>query len=479
MIMNHNMATEASRIGFLDVQIYENGRRSAHVDFSHTEVEYQRNPPPGVGIVQMRQWGSCTSEIGYYMGSGNAPSRFMQDSANEHKLNQYLPRTLAAGFTSDPADIQRIMVGAPFHEGWGIIEDLLEDHQRPNVPVQMYVPTNGSGPVHLERRIVPMNFQSGFRPGSMAVLNPAYLCDWHSSAEHIDANTGWPEQCNRNTHPHGNLPKATRGHTEAIGTATSGKMPMMLDSLTPISPDLEAFIMADPHRRGILATSTEPLACVYQAHGSLLMNGEIPKSVAVIGDGPNSLLMMQFYQMFAPEAKIVVVGKNREKLDAIQRVNPNQIRTVITGGGFEKEGYDDLSYALTEATGTDRADLVIPTVALPRETIEPFIKDDGMVIWWAASISENVTTPSGPKARGYRERYSYGGAPRSEHSAVAGYEWLLKERPDALEPLFDYPGIYHSEMNQKGASDVQEWLNNRGRFIHPENGLSAKLVVSV
>lgn len=474
--MIKSMSIESSQLGFLDVQIHNNGARCAQVDFTRTEVEFN-GPLPGMGIIDPKQWATCTSEIPYYMGSNKAPSRFMQDSGNTIKKQAYLPRTLGTGFTSDPNDISHLMTSTPFHEGWGLLRDFNPDENRSDIPVQLYVPQNGTGPVRLERQIMPMNFQTGFSPGSVMVLNPAILCDEHSNANNIDPNTGWPVQCHRGNHSPGNHTKATRGHTEAPGTAISGTMPVTLDSLTPLSQTLSDFIIENPKRRGIIATSVEPLACVYQAHGPLLMNGEVPESVAIIGDGPNSLLMLLFYQMYAPKANIIVVGKNQAKLDSLQKVNPDRIRTVGTDGRMGIDGYDDLSYALQEITGNSRADVVIPTVALPEETVSPFIKDNGMLIWWAASISENAVKSNNLKP--YREFHSYGGAPRGEFSAALGFDWLLQNRPETLDPLMDFPGIYTTDMGHGAAKDVQTWLNDRGRFTRPDNGLSAKLVVNM
>ncbi len=472
--------TESSKLGYLDVNILRNGEVHAEIDYTRTEVEYLRTPALGSAIIRPKQFGSCTSEIPYYMGGkDDKPSRFLQDSTNEAKQLAYLLRTMQEGYTSDPEELQDIMVHSPFHEGYGIIEEVNPDFSASEVPVLMYVPINENGVVRLERRIVPMNFQTGFEPGSLASLNPAILCKFHSSATNLDKDTGWPQQCNRETHD-GHLPKATRGHTEALGTAVEGKRPVTLDSLTPLPPKLQEYILQDQKKRGILATSIEPLACVYQAHGLLLQNGEVPKSIAIIGDGPNSLLMMMFYQVYAPDAEIVIVGKNKEKLEVIQQVNPQKIRTVATEGTSSSEGYANLSYALKQSTGSQQADIVIPTVALPESTVSPFVKDKGMLIWWAAAISEDASKGRPKRGEGrYRQFHSYGGAPRAEFSAAAGMDYLVQHNPAALAPLTEYPGIFYTDMGEQAATSVESWLNGRGRFIHPDNGLSAKIVVNM
>lgn len=484
MIMNHNMATEASRLTYLDVGVFNNGDRHARVQLTGTEVEFHTEPLPGTAIVDPRQMGTCASEIGYYLGNlgnGPDPSRFMQDSGDASKQALYLERNLAVGFTSDPEDIRRMMVGAPFHEGWGIVQRMNPNPRRPSIPVQMYIPVTGDGTVHLERRIEEMNFQNGFSEGRVAVYNPADVCDLHSSANNIDPTTGWPHQCNRDKHVHNNgyQPKATRGHTELGGTSIKGITPVRLDTMTPLSERLSDYILADERKRGIIATSVEPFACVFQAHGPMLQKGEIPGSIAVIGDGPNSLLMMLFYQIYAPDAKIVVVGKNQAKLDVIRQVNPEQIRTVMTDGRPERQGYDDLSYALEEVTGKAQADLVIPTVTLPEETVEPFVKKGGMAVYWAASMSENKQGIVMNGGKHYRQFHSYGGAPRAEFSAAAGFDWLLQHRPDSINALTQFPGIFYTDMNTTAARSVEQWLNNRGKFEHPENGLSSKIVVNM
>ncbi len=472
----HRMGTTAERIRYLDINVFNNGDRHAEVDLTGTEVERRKNPLAGTAIIKPMQFGTCTSEIPYYLGVNGQPSRFMLDSANLQKQMAYLDRAMHAGFTSDPEDIRKAMVHAPFHEGWGYVTDVNPNNERQNVNVQMYVPVNSTGSLRLERRNVPMNFQEGFEPGKIAVLNPAFVCDEHSSADNIDPKTGWPYQCNRDTH-NGHEPKATRGHTEAIGTAVQGNYPVMLESMTPLPSALQAYINQDVKKRGILATSVEPLACVYQAHGPLLARNEVPRSVVIIGDGLNSMLITMFYQLYAPDAHIIIAGKNPEKLEAIQQVNPQRIRPVNTDGSHDRNSYDDLNYALAELTGETQADVVIPTVALPQSTINPFVKDGGMVVWWAASISENAKNEDALRKRAYREFFSYGGAPRAEFSAAAGLDYLVREKPDALAPIENYPGIFYTDM-ANAAGPVKKWVNQRGRFENPENGLSSKIVVN-
>ena len=472
------MSTNAEHIKYLDVNIFNNGFRHAQVELTDTEVEWRRSPLPGTAIVRPMQFGTCTSEIPYYMGVNGDASRFMRDLADHAKQRLYLERAMQAGFTSDPEDIQRAMVHSPFHEGWAFVQEVNPNPSRTAVPIQMYVPVNGTGSTHLERRVVNMNFQHGFEPGNIAILNPALVCDEHSHANNIDPTTGWPYQCNRDTH-HGHNPKATRGHTEAIGTAVQGRLRVTFDSMTPLPTALQAYINEDINKRGILATSVEPLACVFQSHGPLLAKNEVPKSAAFIGDGLNALLIAMFYQLYAPDTNIVVVGKNPAKLEVIQQVNPQRIRPVVTDGSHDKTSYDDLSYALEEQTGSRQADVVIPTVALPESTVSPFVREGGMVVWWAASISETATNKSDKAQKPYREFYSYGGAPRAEFSAAAGLDYLVREKPAVLAPIESYPGVFYTDMNHGAANHIQTWLNKKGRFEHPENGLSSKIVVNM
>ncbi len=473
--MSKHVPTEASRLGYLDVNVYMNGKTSAEVRYTRTEVEFVANPLQGTAQIKPIQMGSCTSEIPYYMGKGEKPPRFLQDSTNESKLHPYLDRTEGDGYTSGQDSIKHMQVHSPFHEGCAEVQAFEPDQNRTDIPILVYEPELVHGTTQLKRTIRRTNFQNGIQEGGLVALNPAKVCDEHSSADNIDPATGWPHQCDRSLHMN---PKATRGHTEAPGTAIQGIHLASLDSLTPIPPELSAYIEKDRKSRAILGTSIEPLACVFQAHGKLLETQKIPKNIAVIGDGVNSLLMMMFYQAFAPEADIVVAGKSREKLEVISQVNPRRIRTVITRGESAAHGYDDLAYALEELTGAAQADIVIPTVNLPKDVLDPFVRPDGSLIWWAAQVSENV--PVGQKHNGkYNEVYSYGGAPRAEFSAAAILDHFAKYQPEILAPLTVYPGIFTTDMGPQAAKAVQTWLNNKGKFIHPDNGLSSKIVVNM
>ncbi|MDP3941196.1 MAG: hypothetical protein Q8Q49_02700 [bacterium] len=459
------MAVETQNYLYFDDAKPESGIQTS---VSHRTGELElKELVPGFGLVDTRGavFGTCTSETSYYK------NRFPGDLKQIEKIRANFAR-LYGPVVKETDSAIALMSHSGLHEGSGIITKAKPDTNRDPIDVLAYPPVIENGQiVGLKRQIIPMNFQDGFKEGRQVVFTPAFVCDTHSNANNIDPKTGWPVQCDRKT-DNGHEPKATRGHTEAIGTAVQGIVPARLDSLIPVPNELQRFIEADPKRRALLA-SVEPMGCVFQAHGPLLRDEKIPQSILVIGDGPNALLNLMFYKAFAPNARIVVSGKNQQKLDAMRRINPEKIVTVASDG----RSYDEVERALKETTGSTQAEVVLPTVALSEDVVGPFIKNNGLLIWWAASISEHANG-STPAEKRYNELHSYGGAPRAEFSAMALMDSFAKTDPDIFTPLLETPAIHYLPMGEQAAVEVEKWLNANGKWIGPD-GLSKKLIVTM
>src|SRR3989344_49627 len=171
---------------------------------------------PGYALLDTRgsQFGTCTSKAGR---GGYYANRFAKDLERIDNRREYFARLYGAVVEKTDEAID-IAGHSGFHEGFGRITEASPDTNRAPVPVLTYAPVIENGQITgLQRRVVTSNFQEGFKRGGLAVFNPAVVCDTHSDANNIDPKTGWPAQCNRDTN-NGHEPKATRGHTEAIGT---------------------------------------------------------------------------------------------------------------------------------------------------------------------------------------------------------------------------------------------------------------------
>lgn len=459
-----------SNLRYLAFSLSETG--SPKVSLKSTELKYTRELPVGFAGIETLQAGSCQSELFYYLRrSDDQPSRFEQDSKDETKQAYYIKRNMQVGINPELKNIETLkdlIEHSMFHEGFGRITQAHPEIVREKIPVQVYLPKKDKlGSIGFVKEVIETNFQENLEEGKLAVRNPAYICDKHSHADNINLNTGWPYQCHRENEE-GHIPKGTIGHAEFIGAAVEGNIRVPLNALTPLPANLQQFVEQDIEKRACLLTAIEPLGCVFNAFGTLLQSKEIPGSIVVIGDGPNALNIVAFCQVFAPDAHIVVLGKNKAKLESFTKINPTTVTTAITDG----KNFDDLDVTLLKLLGRSQADVVIPTVSLHEDLVSHFVRDNGTLIWWASNIMETVNIKS--KRKRYRERFPYGGAPRAEFSAAALMEYFVRERPDIIETFLTFPGIYYTAMNKNAAFDIQEWLENKGRLVRTvltSNGL--------
>ena len=436
------------------------GTGAPQVSVETSSLEYTDELPAGYAEVEGIQAGACTSEL-YYFGRRrqDAPSRFESDLADHEKQEYYLERNRLAGINSAPESIARfkkVMNRSMFHEGFCRVTRAELAH-RSALPLLMYVPLMVDGRLQFVRRIEERTLEESLEPGRLAVRNPSYLCDRHSSATLINPDTGWPYQCDRSL-ADGHEAKGTIGHTEFVGAAVAGLVRVPLSSLTPLPDQLQAFVEQDLKHRGVLLTLTEPLGCVFDAFGTMLERKETPRSVLIIGDGTSALNIVLFLQIHAPDAQVVVVGMHLEKLEGIRSLNPDHVAVLKTDG----ENLEDLPGLLRSHTGATQVDVVLPTVGVEKKRIDPYVETGGTLIWWAAEVSE--LAPALSVEGRYRERFPYGGAPHAEFSALALLEHLVLNRADVVKSYLEYPGFYAVSMDEKGAKDIDQWLTHEGRL---------------
>ncbi len=453
------------------------------VTVQEAPLRYSLELPEGYAAIETLQAGACASEVLYYRRqAGDAPSRFEQDRENKVKQEYYLDRNMRTGVVSVSENIsafRKLLQQSMFHEAVSRITATHPDTRRKKIPVQKYVPrVSASGEVSFVKEIIQTNMQENFEIGALAVRNPILLCDEHSRADNINPETGWPYQCHRRSDA-GHMPKGAMGHTECIGAAVDGRVRVPLDTLTPLSPDLQQFVKGDPAKRACLLTAVEPMACIFDAFGTMLQSGERPGSIVIIGDGWSALNTICFFQVFAPHARIIVVGRYPEKLAALRRIHPDTITTLV----INSEDYSDLDTALRQTDERSQADLLMITVPLREECVSRFVRDNGLIIWWAGSISAFAEKTTVPKR--YRERFPFGGAPRAELSAAELFDYLVRERPDVVSAFLEYPGTYCVDMGDAAANDVQKWLEHEGNLhknIFTPDGpldMSVKLVINM
>lgn len=432
-----------------------------HVSVATGTLKYAGSLPAGYAEVHPIEAGACTSEL-YYFGRRETghPSRFESDVSDSQKRAQYEGRNRQAGLDSGPqslAAFEQVLTRSMFHEGFCRILAAKRSDTTP-VPVLSYEVEGFGAQARFKRLITPRTLEESLESGRLAVRNPSFVCREHASAERINPSTGWPYQCDRST-AGGHEPKGTIGHTEFLGTAVAGDFRVPLHALTPVPDPLQAYVEKDIPRRGRLLSLAEPLGCVFEAFGTLLEKGESPKRVLLIGDGTSALNVILFLRVFAPEVRILVVGKYALKLMSLRALNPERIEVLETDG-------KDLSMLVPRMKahfGSDRADLVMPTVPLPKELVDPLVENGGTLIWWAAEIAEIAPEPV--KMGRYLERFSYGGAPHAEFSALALLDYFAASEPEILERYLDYAGFYTVRLDAQGASDIEEWLRHDGRLF--------------
>ena len=416
--------------------------------------------PAGYVEAETLQAGACASEVLYYLRlAADTPSRFEQDCENIAKQEYYLERNMRAGIDSVPENIstfRNLLCQSMFHEAACRVIAMHPDMQREKIPVQKYIPrTDASGTIGFVKEVTETNFQEHFEIGSLAVRNPILLCDEHSRADNINPGTGWPYQCHRGSDA-GHTPKGAMGHTECIGAAVDGRIRILLDTLTPVPPSLQQFVEGNLTSRACLLTAIEPIGCIFDAFGTMLQSGERPGSIVIIGDGWSALNTICFFQVFAPQANIIVAGRYPEKLAALKRIHSGTITTLV----IESDDYSNLESTLRQIDAKAQSDIIMATVPLHEEAISRFVRDNGTIIWWAARISAFAEKTSISKR--YHERFPFGGAPRAELSAAELMDYLVRERPEAVSAFLEYPGTYYLTMGDTAASDIQEWLVNTG-----------------
>jgi hypothetical protein len=474
------MSTRAETFGILDMSHTipnGDGKVTSTIDYSHITQEFLTDPLVGTGIFRNKMMGLCSSEIaggGYYghvIDHASNMTRYLQDRGNFTKLEIAQNRLFETGYTPDPDMVSPLLKNTGFHEG--VVQTIVTNPEkgRTPLPIVFYAPIEEDGRVGFKKVPFATNFQHGFTEGGYAAKNPAIICDYHSDeSKHTEtvAKTGWTAQCDRKLDGHS--PKATRGHVEAPGTGISGVEPIKLDTLTPLTPLLNEFVDKE-QKRLVIPLNIEPMGCVFHANGPLLARNSVPETIVLVGGGLNTLNMLAYYQVHAPDAKIIVTDRNQRKLDALQQVNQNQITTVLT----KSRDNSDLDYAMKNLFGKTQADLFIPMVGMEYDDVEQRTSQGGAAIWWAASMSEH-SNKFMEEANGITHIRPYGGAPRTEFSAVALFDYLLQKRPEVIDAYMQYPGITYAPLSQEAAKITETWLNSGGRYIDPNTGMSSKPV---
>ena len=150
--------------------------------------------------------------------------------------------------------------------------------------------------------------------------------------------------------------------------------------------------------------------------------------------------------------------------------NPD-ITPVMTDG----RSYTEVQAALKELTNRATADVVLPTVSLPEETISPLVKTGGTVIQWASADTESHIRGGGAQTifNRYRIYKSYGGVPGAELTAMNIMAMYAKQDPTVLEGAAQFPTLHHLKI-EDSAPAIEQWIPN-GRYV--VNGLSTKIVI--
>jgi threonine dehydrogenase-like Zn-dependent dehydrogenase len=443
-------------------------------------------PDPGWAIIEGKQAATCGSEAGpkgYYQNGRaenyvNSPQKMR--AAFERRVVPGLATT--EGFEEDSNALLGLM-NSGFHEGWGKVVRYTPDNSCP-IRVMTYIPVVESRTIMgLKPCIISTNFQEGFEESGPVILLPAYVCRKHMSIDPtsgqektgINPETGLPYQCTKEeTEDH--LPKDTRGH-EAPGTAVKGKIPVTLDSLVPVHSQLRRYVEEDPQRqqeRETIYNFVEPLGCALEAWSRILyemqQGVEPPASIVIWGQSINAYLNIMFVRAMVPNAKVFVVGKNQRLVEYMRLANPD-INPVMTDG----QSYSEVQAALKELTNRGTADVVLPTVSLPEETILPLVKAGGTVIQWAAADTESYIREGGARAvfSRYRIQKSYGGVPGAELTAMNIMAMYAKQDPIVLEGATKFPTLHHLKL-EDSAPAIEQWIPN-GKYV--VNGMSTKIII--
>jgi len=475
------MATRIESLSYLDMSDTHpngDGTVTAQIRMTKADVEFQSEPIPGTAFAKTVAAGLCSSEIaggGYYgrIQPETGTSRYMSDRENIGKLELARQRQYEVGFAMDTEMITPLLRDTGFHEGVVRIESVQKDPDAPIIPIPFYAPQIVDGSVRLVKVPFSTNFQNGFKLGDFAALDPAIICNYHADErKHRDEveRTGWTRQCDRSLE-NGHQPKETRGHVGAPGTIVNGLFPISLATMTPLSTELNKYLQNGDQKRLLVPLNIEPMGCVFHTFGPFLAQNKVPDNIVLVGDGANTLNMLAFIQAFAPESRVLVVGKTPEKLDVLRSINPGQIATITTNGNRD---YSEVDRAFHDHTGAKKADVIVPMIPIDEEIVTQRLVPGGTAIWWAASKAEH-NPKFMVKRDGITHILPYGGAPNTEFSAVELFDYLLRHRPEVLQAYLDFPGIAHIGMGQEAATATQQWLNNGGRYVD-SSGMSKKPV---
>lgn len=449
------------------------------VNYSETIVSFLPQPPAGYSYIQPWYSAPCGtdgSSRGYYHGG-----RFFLDLQDKEKLEENLRLLKESGIVSEKR-IREKLLRIPNHEGWGKVVSTSPNPKEKKREIAAFLPTlslNKKEIIGLKYARIFVDFQD-LKKDDWVVINAALRCDKHWQ---INPQTGFPDSCHRETKD-GHQRKRVPGHYEIYGTSHFSKygLPYSNHMLTKVPDALKSWIKEKPNLREKLLIMTEPFSCCFEAFHPIIIeiaqNREHPpERISILGDGMNAALLVLLATTIFPHAELFVKGGTVSKLQAIKRINPEKIHTIIVDKSERhKHGYSQLRGLL----GEKKLDLVIPTFSVDSlRHYAPLTKKSGRVIVWAADQVHDQKSKSAFLGVGDPEKihYSYGGWNQAEWTALNFFETLSRLYPKRLEAICQYP-VQYFDM-KKGAEAMDIWLANNGKYLVEMNShkTSGKIII--
>lgn len=441
------------------------------VDLNSTEIDISKNPSPGTSYVNIQYSAVCGSDggpHGYYWGG-----RFHRDLFEGKEKLQENIFLLKKESLKAPDKSLITLLRTPNHEGSGVVTASTPNSNETVREIAAFLPTLSLNKreitgLHYERRFV--NFQD-IKKGQRVVVDAALRCDDHGRI----VNNAFPEDCHRSTEG-GHVRKRVPGHMEFPGFSYQAPygLPYPNHMLSAVPDMLNKWIDKNPLVREKILVGVEPLSCCIEAFHPILMSGENPKCIAILGDGPNAAFLSFVASTAFPEASIFVIGRTDAKLRTIFSFNPEKIHIIKEGKSESEIGHVQLKKILKGKKL--KLDVLVPTIEL--ESLSDYsevVHPTGRVIVWAAG-QVGQTNPFKGVGDPQKLHHSYGGKNKMEWSALQLLDALVYFSPKRLDAFTSYP--YHIVPFKDAQKPMEEWLNNKGKYSIEMDGrrTSAKII---
>ena len=441
------------------------------VEYKQSPVELFSRPPVGISYVNIRYSAPCGSDggsRGYYWGG-----RFHKDLYKDtEKLNENIKLLKEEGI-KDSSSVVKNLLYTPNHEGAGVVASSEPNKDESPREIAGFFPVFSSDHKHLiglnygKRRV---DFQK-MKKGQRVVVDAALRCDRHWQI----AEGGFPPDCHRDT-KNGHIRKRVPGHMEFPGFSFSAPkgLPYPNHMLSVVPKQLNKWIDEDAKTHEQILVMVEPLSCCLEAFHPVLLSGEKPQVIVILGDGPNSALLTLVASVAFPESMIYVIGRTDRKLASIASFNPDRIHPIKEGRQEHEIGRVQLKKILEGKK--QKVDILVPTIIMPTlSDYADLVSPSGRVIVWAAG-QVGETDPFRGVGDPAKLHHSYGGKNKMEWSALQMLDALAETNPKPLSALVSYP--FYLVPLSKAADVMGQWLTNKGRFNVEMDGrmTSAKII---